>query len=177
LRPRDPESVIVERKMPSPVTPAEFKAAMSSFGAGVTVVTTLDPAGKPSGLTVTAFTSVSKSPPLCLVCIGHEADAYPVMKAARSFAVNFLTSTQTAIAAQFATHGIDKFAGLHFHGGPKTGSPVLEGTLACIECVVTEVVVAGDHDILIGTIEHVEVREGEPLAYFRGRYCDVVPRR
>src|SRR5215467_1284879 len=101
-------------RMPAPVTPAEFKAAMASFGAGVTVVTTLDASGKPAGLTVTAFSSVSKVPPLCMVCIGHDADAYPVMHAARAFAVNFLSSEQMLVASQFATHGIDKFAGVEF---------------------------------------------------------------
>jgi flavin reductase (DIM6/NTAB) family NADH-FMN oxidoreductase RutF len=151
-------------KMSSPVSAAEFKAAMSSFGAGVTVVTALDAVGKPAGLTVTAFSAVSKTPPLCLICIGHEADAYPVMKSARSFAVNF------------ATHGADKFAGVKFHAGPNTGCPLLAGTIACLECVVANVVVAGDHDVLVGSIEHVEVRAGEPLAYFRGRYCDLVSR-
>src|ERR1043165_9173622 len=112
--------------MPAPVGPAEFKAAMSSFGAGVTVVTTLDSSGAPAGLTVTAFSSVSKTPPLCLVCIGHEADAYPRVKTARSFAVNVLSSDQAAIAAQFATHGIDKFAGVRVHPGPARGCPLIE---------------------------------------------------
>src|SRR5262249_54967011 len=146
------------------------------FGAGVTVVTTLDSAGKPAGLTVTAFSSVSKAPPLCMVCIGHEADAYPVMHSARTFAVNFLASDQMLLASQFATHGIDKFAGVEFRSGPKTGSPLLASTIGCIECIVVNVVPAGDHDILIASIEHVEVRDGNPLAYFRGRYCDLVPR-
>ena len=162
--------------MPGPVTAAEFKAAMSSFGAGVTVVTTLDSAGAPAGLTVTAFSSVSKTPPLCLVCIGHQADAYPIMRTARSFAVNVLASNQAAIAMRFATHGIDKFEGVRVHPGPARACPLIDGTLAALECSVTNVVVAGDHDVLIGTIEHVEVRDGEALAYFRGRYCDVVPR-
>src|SRR5689334_5233015 len=116
--------------MPGPVTAAEFKAAMSSFGAGVTVVTTRDPSGAPAGLTVTAFSSVSKTPPLCLVCIGHEADAYPVMKTAKTFAVNLLASTQAAIATRFATHGIDKFAGVGVHPGPALGCPLLDGTIA-----------------------------------------------
>ncbi len=162
--------------MPAPVSPAEFKAAMSSFSAGVTVVTALDAAGKPAGLTVTAFSSVSKSPPLCMVCIGHEADAYPVMRTARAFAVNFLASNQAPLAAQFATHGVDKFAGVRVRQGSSLGCPLIEGTIAAVECSVTNVVVAGDHDVVIGTIMHAEVRGGAPLAYFRGAYCDVVPR-
>jgi flavin reductase (DIM6/NTAB) family NADH-FMN oxidoreductase RutF len=159
-----------------PVSSDQFKAAFGSFGTSVTVVTTLDAAGAPAGLTVTAFSAVSKSPPLCLVCIGHEADAYPVMKGATCYAVNVLHRDQEALSTRFATHGIDKFSGVGFRRGPKTGVPLLDGALASIECVVVGVVPTGDHDILIGSVESVLIEPGEPLAYFRGRYSDIVPR-
>ena len=149
---------------------------MASLGAGVTVVTTTDATGKPSGLTVTAFSAVSKSPPLCLVCIGHEADAYPAMRAAKSYAVNVLHRDQQSLAAQFATHGADKFAGVAHRPGDKTGCPLLTGAIAHLECIVANVVPAGDHDIIIGSIEYVGVAPGEALGYFRGRYADIVPR-
>jgi flavin reductase (DIM6/NTAB) family NADH-FMN oxidoreductase RutF len=159
-----------------PVTPEQFRAAMASFGAGVTVVTTLDSAGKPAGLTVTAFSAVSKVPPLCLICIGHEADAYPVMRVAKSFVVNVLHRDQQELAAKFATHGTDKFEGVEYGFGGKTGCPVLSGALAHLECAVTSVVPAGDHDIIIGSVEHIDTAPGEGLAYFRGRYSDIIQR-
>ena len=60
--------------MPS-ITLDEFRAAMGSFPAGVTIITTQDSQGTPFGLTLTAFASVSKDPPLCLICVAHAADA------------------------------------------------------------------------------------------------------
>jgi flavin reductase (DIM6/NTAB) family NADH-FMN oxidoreductase RutF len=159
-----------------PVTPEQFKAAMASFAAGVTVVTTIDAAGKPAGLTVTAFSAVSKVPPLCLVCIGHEADAYPVMSVAKSYAVNMLRRDQRELAATFATHGADKFEGVDYRFGEKTGCPLLAGVLAHLECTVTSRVPAGDHDIIIASVEHIDASPGEGLAYFRGRYSDIVQR-
>jgi flavin reductase (DIM6/NTAB) family NADH-FMN oxidoreductase RutF len=159
-----------------PVTPEQFKAAMASLAAGVTVVTTIDGAGKPAGLTVTAFSAVSKTPPLCLVCIGHEADAYPAMSGAKRYAVNVLHRDQRELASKFATHGADKFEGVDYELGGKTGCPLLAGALAHLECTVASVVPAGDHDIIIGSVEHIDTSPGEGLAYFRGRYSDIVQR-
>ena len=52
----------------------KFRKAMGHFATGVTVVTTRDGEGRPMGLTVNAFTSVSLNPPLILVCIHKDAE-------------------------------------------------------------------------------------------------------
>src|SRR5436309_1517254 len=54
------------RRMPD--DDAEFKAAMSHFASGVTIVTT-EHDGKPFGMTVASFASLSLHPPLILICI------------------------------------------------------------------------------------------------------------
>ncbi|HEX3593508.1 MAG TPA: flavin reductase family protein [Polyangiaceae bacterium] len=159
-----------------PVSTDQFKAGLSAFAASVTVVTTLDSDGKPAGLTVTAFSALSKSPPLCLVCVGHEADAYPALNAATSYAVNILGRDQNALAMQFATHGCDKFAGVAYRTGEKMGCPLLTGAIATLECKIVSRFMSGDHDIVVGSIESVLVEAGEPLVWFRGRFNDVVPR-
>jgi flavin reductase (DIM6/NTAB) family NADH-FMN oxidoreductase RutF len=162
--------------MTHPVTPEQFKAAMASFAAGVTVVTTVDNSGQPFGLTATAFSSVSKAPPLCLVCVSLQAEAHSVIRATGRYAVNLLSREQQELSARFATHGLDKFDGVAWKRGEATGCPLLEGTLASIECLVTTTVPAGDHDVFLGAIEHVVIGYGEPLVYFRGRYCDATLR-
>jgi flavin reductase (DIM6/NTAB) family NADH-FMN oxidoreductase RutF len=159
-----------------PVSTEQFKAGLASFGASVTVVTTLDPDGKAAGLTVTAFSALSKNPPLCLVCIGHEADAYPSLRTASSYAVNVLCKDQMELAMQFATHGRDKFAGVDYRPGAITGCPILSGTVSALECKIVSRFPSGDHDILVGSIESVEVHDGEPLVYFRGAFYDLVTR-
>lgn len=159
-----------------PVSTEQFKAGLASFGASVTIVTTLDANGKPAGLTVTAFSGLSKTPPMCLVCIGHEADAYPSLQTAPSYAVNVLSVGQMDLAMQFATHGRDKFAGVEYRPGAVTGCPILSGVLSSLECKIVSRFPCGDHDILVGSIESVEVHEGAPLVYFRGRFHDVVTR-
>jgi 3-hydroxy-9,10-secoandrosta-1,3,5(10)-triene-9,17-dione monooxygenase reductase component len=154
----------------STVTDNDFKAAMASFGAGVTVITTVDAAQKPAGLTATAFSSVSKRPPLCLICVAKSADAYGALHAAGRFAVNFLAKDQEAISNQFATHGIDKFEGIAWEPGEATGCPVVAGAVGVVECITHAVNTFGDHDIFIGDIRRVAVFPGDPLLYFRGKY-------
>jgi flavin reductase (DIM6/NTAB) family NADH-FMN oxidoreductase RutF len=148
---------------------------MASFAAGVTVVTTVDAAGNPFGLTATAFSSASREPPLCLVCIGHAAEAHPALLASRRFAINFLALAQHTLSARFATHGLDKFDGVPYADGTATGCPILEGTLGYVECTVRDVYPVGDHDVIVGLIERVETSDGTPLVYFRGRYHELLP--
>jgi flavin reductase (DIM6/NTAB) family NADH-FMN oxidoreductase RutF len=152
------------------ISETDFRSAMATFAAGVTVITTIDAAGKPAGLTATAFSSVSKNPPLCLVCVAKSADAYAALHGAGRFAVNFLASTEEFVSGQFAVHGIDKFEGIPWEPGPATGCPLVTGTIGAVECTTHAIHDAGDHDVLIGAIQNVVTTPGEPLIYFRGRY-------
>lgn len=160
--------------MPQTITDDVFRSAMASFATGVTVVTTVDGNREPFGLTATAFCSVSKSPPLCLVCVATSADPYPAMKETGCFAVNVLSHEQGELSVRFATHGIDKFSGVAWSAGSETGCALLSGALVSIECLVETIVPAGDHDVFIGRIQAIHVGTGlDPLVYYRGRYAEL----
>jgi len=162
--------------MEAPSVRAEdFKAAMASFAAGVTVVTTTDERDLPQALTATAFSSVSVSPPLCLVCIDKRARTYQPLLLKGCFAVNILCSEQQPLSARFAAPITDRFAGVGWRPGNVTGCPILDGALAFMECHVVEVHSGGDHDIFLGRVASVEVRDGAPLVYWRGSYSSLRP--
>ena len=57
----------------------DFRRILGHFATGVTVITVRDPDGRPTGLTASAFTSVSLDPPLILVCVDHKSQSYPSM--------------------------------------------------------------------------------------------------
>jgi flavin reductase (DIM6/NTAB) family NADH-FMN oxidoreductase RutF len=156
------------------LTPTEFRTALRSFAAGVTVVTTRDREGRPSGLTASAFTSVSLDPPLVLVCVDHSATAHPDIRALGWFAVNVLRREQEALSRQFAVSGGDKFRGVACHEG-QAGLPLLDGALATLECRIVEAHEAGDHTIFIGQVESASVTGGRPLVYFHGGYHSLTP--
>jgi flavin reductase (DIM6/NTAB) family NADH-FMN oxidoreductase RutF len=139
-----------------------------SFAAGVTIVTTIDGNGVACALTATAFSSVSMSPPLCLVCIDKRARTHEPVLLKGCFAVNILSSDQQELSARFASPIADKFAGVAWRPGQVTGCPIIEGALAWFECKVAEVHAGGDHDIVLGQLFAVQVNDGSPLVYFRG---------
>jgi flavin reductase (DIM6/NTAB) family NADH-FMN oxidoreductase RutF len=155
------------------LTPTEFRTALRSFAAGVTVVTTRDREGRPSGLTASAFTSVSLTPPLVLVCVDHAATAHPDFRERGWFAVNVLRREQEALSRRFAVSGGDKFRDLPYHEGA-SGLPILDGTLATLECRIVDVHEAGDHTIFIGLVEAASISGGRPLIYFHSGYHSLV---
>jgi flavin reductase (DIM6/NTAB) family NADH-FMN oxidoreductase RutF len=150
-----------------------FKKVMGSFAAGVTVITTVDDDGKPWGLTATAFSSLSLDPPLCLVCIDKRAGSHDVLANSRKFAVNVLTSEQQDLSNRFASRSDDKYQGVAHRAGETTGCPLLDGSLATMECSVVDVLAGGDHSIFVGELCSVQVGDGWPLLYWRGQYRKV----
>jgi flavin reductase (DIM6/NTAB) family NADH-FMN oxidoreductase RutF len=156
------------------ISPDEFRHTLSHFASGVTVITVCDGQGRPTGLTASAFTSVSLDPPLILVCVDHKSQSYPALVAGKQFAVNILAHDQEAVSRRFATTKIEnKFEGVPF-ALSALGLPLLENALAHLECATVNVHLEGDHSIFIGRIERAVVKTGHPLVYYRGRYDRLV---
>ena len=127
-----------------------LREVMACFPTGVTIVSTRDHDGVPRGLTVNAFTSVSLNPPLVLVCVGRDAKSHDQIIKAAGFVINVLSAEQARLAARFARYPSDgRFDGLAWDPAP-SGHPVLEGSLAWLDCTAKEVISAGDHSIIIG---------------------------
>ncbi len=147
----------------------DFRRVLGHFVSGVTLVTTCDEESRPTGLTASAFTSVSLDPPLVLVCVDHKAQSYPALRDAGRFAVNILRSDQEALSRRFASTRLDKFAGVPFTLS-RLGLPLIEESLATIECVTVAAHPEGDHTIFVGRVERATVGSGQPLIYYRGQY-------
>lgn len=152
-----------------PISKDEFRQSLGRFASGVTVVTTRDADGRPKGLTVSAFCSLSLDPPLVLICIDKNAESHPAFHQSGVFVVNLLADDQEFLSRQFSTATDDRFAGVAYQPG-LDGVPVLDGALANLQCRLVHSYDGGDHTIFVGQIEATTVREGSPLLYFRGRY-------
>ncbi len=152
-----------------PADPTQFRQLLGSFATGVTILTALDPNGRPAGMTASALASVSLDPPLLLVCVDRHADFHPAMAAARRFAVNVLAADQERLSRQFAATGGDRFAGVAHRAGPD-GVPLLNGVVAHVLCEPWGRHEAGDHTVFFGLVTGGQTFDQPPLLYFRSRY-------
>ena len=149
--------------------PKTLRRAFGSFMTGVTIVSTLDPEGKPVGFTANSFTSVSLDPPLLLVCPGKFLSSYDSFVACGHFCVNVLAEGQEDASNTFASYKGDRFAKVP-HQLNDHGVPLIDGALAQFSCVTHQVVPAGDHALLMGRVESVNYTEGRGLGYANGGY-------
>lgn len=152
------------------ISSEEFRTALSNFASGVTIVTTKDAGEKIYGITVSAFCSVSLDPPLILVCIEKSAGSHAAFAESGVFVVNVLCEDQLSYSIRFASTLEDKFDGIKYRLGI-SGVPILEDSLASLECRLVNAHENGDHTIYIGQIENATVNgKGKPLLYFDGDY-------
>ncbi len=156
----------------SGIDPGEFRRVLGHFPTGVTVVTGLGPGG-PVGMAIGSFTSVSLDPPLVLFCPGRTSASWEAMRAGGCFCVNVLGADQKAVCDTFARSGDDKFSGVPVRT-EVTGAPVIEGSLAWIDCEIHAVHDGGDHDIVVGRVRALGTHGGvdgtDPLLFHRGDY-------
>lgn len=156
------------------ITATEFKQAMQLWTSGVTVITTQSEEHGLQGMTVSAFSSVSADPALILCCLNGVADTLKGIEASQSFVVNVLTKTQQSTSNQFSgglSHE-ERFANNAWHTAI-TGAPLLTESLMSLDCKFVEKVQAGSHWIVIGEVQATEIRNGEPLVYYRSGYREL----
>jgi flavin reductase (DIM6/NTAB) family NADH-FMN oxidoreductase RutF len=150
---------------------ATFRAVMSRFATGVTVVTTCVGAER-LGITVNAFCSVSLDPPLVLICVEHGSQVHDALIASGVFAVNFLSKEQENLSVCFAGHSEERFT--NFCGVTShtiaTGAPIFDDSLGFVDCRIVATYPGGDHTIILGQVEAQEAYDGEPLLYYRSQY-------
>ncbi|MFI6347810.1 flavin reductase family protein [Streptomyces sp. NPDC050560] len=165
------------------VSNEEFRAALSRLAAGVVLVTAheaaLDPegpGGEDAGMTATSFVSVSLDPPLVAVGLRTGSRMDELLEEQPLWAVSMLTEAQRHIAGRFAMKGrlSDRllFQDVPCVRGEVSGTLLVQGALATLECRTEARVPAGDHTLLIGRVLTTGLpspQEG-PLLYFRSKY-------
>jgi flavin reductase (DIM6/NTAB) family NADH-FMN oxidoreductase RutF len=155
-----------------PIEKNELRRIMGHFATGVTVITTISKDGAIYGLTANAFMSVSLEPPLLLISVDKKAESYPYFEQSKVFTVNILGDSQEALSRRFAVSGGNKFDGVAYRRGANN-VPILEDTLAHVECRVYAAYDGGDHTLYLGEILEAETREGKPLLFYRGGYRSI----
>jgi 3-hydroxy-9,10-secoandrosta-1,3,5(10)-triene-9,17-dione monooxygenase reductase component len=146
-----------------------FRDVLGRFCTGVTVVTSWWD-GAPVGMTCQSFTSVSLSPPLVLFCPAKTSRSWPRIERAGFFCVNLLADGQHELSTRMALSGEHRFDGLPWTPS-STGAPLLEGILGYVDCTIEDVHDAGDHHVVVGSVQDLGLGDAEePLLYFRSTY-------
>ncbi|GAA3546991.1 flavin reductase family protein [Nocardioides daeguensis] len=145
------------------IDPGILRQALAGMATPVVVVTTTVD-GKRHGFTANSFTSVSMDPPLLGVYIAETASAFDAFMRTEHVAFNVLAADQAHVARQFATSGIDKFAGLEVDP-TLTDAPVLKDTTVAITGPVADRMVVGDHVLLLVTPARSTPVRPSPLIY------------
>ncbi|WP_448624477.1 flavin reductase family protein [Geodermatophilus sp. URMC 64] len=147
-----------------------FREVLGHLPTGVVVITAMRPDGRPAGMVVGSFTSVSLDPPLVAFLPARTSSSFKALREARTFCVNILSAKQEPICRQFAVSGDDKFAGVDWSPAP-SGAPVIDGVVAWIDCEFERIDEAGDHYIVLGRVKHLDTGVPTiPLLFFQGGY-------
>jgi flavin reductase (DIM6/NTAB) family NADH-FMN oxidoreductase RutF len=154
------------------VTADLYRQVMGNWATGVTIVSTIGREGRPYGLTVSSFTSVSLDPVLILVCLDNRLSGLQDFKTSGKFGVSVLSESQEDVSRVFARKDTERPAELYDTGA--TGVPLIRDALATLECETVAMYEGGDHTIFLGKVQAAELRscrDGQgALAYFRGKY-------
>ncbi|MGH3520108.1 MAG: flavin reductase family protein [Haloechinothrix sp.] len=146
-----------------------MKSVLGRFCTGVTVITALRE-GEPVGFACQSFSALSLEPPYICICPGRTSTTWPLIREVGEFCVNILTVAQEEQCRAFAKSGSDKFAGSRWTSSPN-GSPLLEGSMAWIDCALEREVDGGDHTIAIARVTDLSVqRDAPPLLFYRSAF-------
>ena len=158
------------------VSTGQFKTALGQWPSGVSVVTTRV-GSTPAGMTVSAFFSVSLSPPLVAVCLDRQAITLGLITQSGRFAVNVLSSGQSELSDRFARRDNEptRFEGVTLHAIEGAGSPLIAGAVAHIDCRLRATHDAGDHVLCVGEVAVAATHPGTPLIYHASRYHSLGP--
>ena len=148
-----------------------FRKAWGSFATGVSLITTVEEDGTVHGMTANGIASVSLEPMLSMVCVGHSAKTYPILKTSGRFAINILKAEQKPIGEYYAKsdNSGDQKTPAAFDIRP-SGIPFLQGSLASMDCQVVSAHLEGDHTVFIGKVEEIVLSEGSPLLFYTGKW-------
>jgi flavin reductase (DIM6/NTAB) family NADH-FMN oxidoreductase RutF len=153
------------------ITRDQFKQTLSCWASGVTVITTRREDGI-HGMTASSFCSLSLDPPLIMIAVAKKNRTHEKIEEQRAFGVTILNSDQEDISSRAA--GFQGDEGNHLTDVPYhqevTGAPILDNSLAWLDCSLHASYDGGDHTIFVGKVEATGVNEGEPLLWYSRGY-------
>lgn len=152
-----------------------LKHVMRNWASGVAVLTS-SCLGARAGTTVSSFTSLSLEPPLVLVNIARDNPLQTMIAEIRNFGLSLLDETQREISNLYVCFGKliqDRFEEVESFA-LTTGSPLIQGAIAHLDCKVFDVCELPKSVIVIGEVVDGQSADSKnPLLYFNRDYAEL----
>ncbi len=156
--------------MQTPFSNQELRRAFSCFATGVTVITGINQNGKPVGITISSFNTVSLNPPLVLWSIGSQSDLCNSFRIGQKQLIHVLDVNQKDLALVFAKQ-LDKNNIQMEHQIKPSGLMRLANCLAYFECETIAVHEGGDHHIIVARVLSIEQdSDRHPLLFAQSQF-------
>jgi len=153
------------------IDPLVQRQVFGAYPTGVTAIAGLTDDAHPQGFVVGTFQSLSLDPPLVTFAVDKGSSTWPKLRALGRFTANILSTDQLPVCRALARKGDAKFDGVDYETGAN-GTPRIAGSVAWVDCEVLSEVVAGDHYMIVGSIEELIPGEGEALLFKGGKFGD-----
>jgi flavin reductase (DIM6/NTAB) family NADH-FMN oxidoreductase RutF len=151
----------------------QFRHALGRFASGIAVIT-VHHDGRPHGMTVNSFVSVSLDPPLILVSLDNRSFMHRVLPGIGRFGISVLAHNQEPLSNHFAGRVVPD---LHVRFVHRDGLPLLEGAIAYFIARLEDAHSAGDHTLYISRVERFEWTDERPLLFHAGQYRHLSPEK
>ena len=123
-------------------------------------------------MTANFVTQLSFEPKLVGVSVEHEAVTHELIEQGRIFVVNVVSREDRAIVRKFtkpvelddAAHTLNGFP---FHDASVTGAPVLDQSVAFVDCEVRQTVDLGGHTLFVGEVVDTGFQTAEDTEVLR----------
>ena len=152
-------------------TDDDYRRALSTFATGIAVVATSHK-GCDYALTINSFMSVSLQPRLVLWSLQSDSKVYDIFSGAEFFTISILADEQRAISDRYAFSS--DFRLLEQDSMMSSQElPSVRDSLAIFNCRQEQVVLAGDHELILAEVN--SFRRGDspsdaPLIFYHSNY-------
>lgn len=150
-----------------------LRAAFSVYPTGVVALAAVVD-GRPVGMAVNSFTSISLEPALVAISAARTSRTWPMLRAAPELGMSVLAEHHEPLSRLLSSRVDDRF-GDHRWRSTEGGAVLVQDAALWLTCRLHSTFDGGDHEVALYEIDDVTLFDDvEPLVFHRSRYRAIV---
>jgi flavin reductase (DIM6/NTAB) family NADH-FMN oxidoreductase RutF len=140
---------------------SKISSVLAKLEYGVYVVT-MGKGNDGNAFTASWLTQVASDPPTVVVAINNKHQSSRLLLEQSCFAVNILPEGEEGVARTYygpAESGYRKLEAAALKTAPKTGCPLIDGSVGYLDCRIVKRVPIGDHTVFFGEVQAAELEK------------------